>query len=146
ARARSLLRHVEKTQVNDEDDGEDGEVRCPRCELAYCYFERSSTDSPLLAAASYAFSMKRWHCRKCLYVWDDPDEGPKRMTPLHPDDPRPVFRLRRRHAGTGLFFGGFAAFAVLAIIGVTGVVALAPLILVLPIAGYVIGRRTITDM
>src|SRR5690349_18594056 len=39
ARARSLLARVAKVSTTDEDDGEVGAVRCPRCELTYCFHE-----------------------------------------------------------------------------------------------------------
>ncbi len=103
------------------DEGDDGEgeaaVRCPRCELTYCFHERmrlegrsGATALAFFAAPLMLFLPKRWHCHKCGHVWDDPREGPTRMTVLGADDPRPVFRLRRSHAGAGLFAGLVAGF------------------------------------
>lgn len=100
------------------DDGEgEGVVRCPRCELAYCSFERPRVlmNAPLPHAAlvnvlGAMLGRKRWRCHRCAHVWDDAKEGPAEMTKLEPGDPRPVFRLRRAHAGMGLFVGLIAGF------------------------------------
>jgi hypothetical protein len=102
------------------DDGEDpGAVRCPRCELAYCSFERprlrgiapgAAGGLALIVSAFLAMGKKRWCCHRCGHVWDDPKEGPAAITKLEPDDPRPIFRLRRGHAGMGLFVGLIAGF------------------------------------
>lgn len=102
------------------DDGEgEGVVRCPRCELAYCSFERPRVlmnapvpHAALLNMLGAAFGRKRWRCHRCAHVWDDSKAGPAEMTKLEPGDPRPVFRLRRAHAGMGLFVGLIAAFFV----------------------------------
>lgn len=123
------------------DDGEGpGVVRCPECELAYCSFEKPRVlmNAPVPHAAlvnmlGAMFGRKRWRCHRCAHVWDDPKAGPAEMTKLEPGDPRPVFRLRRAHAGMGLFVGLIAAFfvalvfaqplgelALLAAIGVAG--------------------------
>ena len=56
------------------------------------------------------FGRKRWHCARCEHVWDDARKGPAEMTRLEPGDPRPVFRLRRAHAGMGLMLGLVAGF------------------------------------
>jgi hypothetical protein len=101
-----------------EGDGEGpGAVRCPACELAYCFHERrrARTNAPVLfailgAIPSLIFGRKRWHCHRCSHVWDNPKEGPAEMTRLEPGDPRPVFRLRRGHGGMGLFIGLMAGF------------------------------------
>lgn len=160
ALARSLLTRLEKTSDDEnESDHDDGEVRCPRCELAYCYHERAFMSSalgasaPLLPVAAFAallltpFSPKRWRCHKCLYIWDDPKAGPARMTPLDPDDPRPVFRLRRGRGGTGLFFGlmfMFVFFVALAALRAPKPLLLLPLLS--PIVGLAIGRRLTSDV
>ena len=105
ARARELL-----DETLDEQDDDEDVVRCPRCELQYCFYERPRVHSASPAAAGnllvvvasmfLRFSRKRWSCHKCGHVWDDAKEGPKRMTPLEPGDPRPVFLLRRTSGGT----------------------------------------------
>jgi hypothetical protein len=100
------------------DDGEGaGVIRCPRCELAYCFHERmqlegssAATAIAFIAAPFMMLLPKRWHCHKCGHVWDDPKEGPAEMTQLEEGDPHPVFRLRRSHGGMGLFLGLIAGF------------------------------------
>src|SRR5262249_20434180 len=83
------------------------------------------------------FGPKRWHCHKCDHIWDDPKAGPKEMTRLEPDDPRPVFRLARGHGGMGLFLGA-------SIGGVSALVlhgdAAAVAFLVATLLGWLIGR------
>lgn len=109
-RAQELL---EVDPAGERDDGEEaGAVRCPRCELTYCFHERMRLEGSS-AATALAFIIaplmflwkKRWHCHKCGHVWDDPKEGPAEMTKLADDDPTPVFRLRRSRVGMGLFLG-----------------------------------------
>lgn len=127
-RAEAILR--EQPGEAELDDGEgSGVVRCPRCELAYCFHERmrlegSSAAAALsfLAAPLLFLFRKRWHCHRCGFVWDDAAAGPAAMTALAPDDPVPVFRLRRAHPGMGLFLGFLAGFVVqlLFIAGSTG--------------------------
>lgn len=157
-RARSLLARLEKAPV-DEDDGDDGEVRCPRCELAYCFYEKSlmssalgsggaaSGLSALAALVLTPFAKKRWVCHKCLHVWDDAKAGPARATRLDPDDPRPVFRLRRGRGGTGLFVGLLVMCAGLALIASEGgSTALMIVCAMCPIVGIWIGRSMTTDV
>lgn len=104
-------------EEEDEDDGA-ATVRCPRCELEYCSFERPrvrslgavATAVTLVALPFMLSSPKRWRCERCEHVWDDPTAGPKRMTRLEPSDPRPVFRLRRARPGTGAIIGLIAGF------------------------------------
>jgi len=105
-----------KSAALDDDEGPDA-VRCPECELAYCFHQRrrvrTSSAIPLaflVSIPALLFGRKRWHCHKCGHVWDDPKEGPAKMTRLEPGDPRPVFRLRRGHGGMGLFVGLIAGF------------------------------------
>lgn len=106
---------VEEAAADEEGRGV---VRCPRCELAYCDFERPRmrnvppTIGFLLLPAMYVFGEKRWRCQKCLHVWDDPREGPREITRLRDGDPRPIFRLRRSRAGFGTFLGVVAGVAV----------------------------------
>jgi hypothetical protein len=103
----------------DEED-EQGSVRCPRCELAYCSHCR------MLPGASYAhpllilgavFSPKKWRCARCEHAWDDPNEGPRALTPRLPGDPRPVFRLGRAHPGMGLLLGGTVGLFAMLLLG-----------------------------
>lgn len=110
--------------VSPADDGEGpGVVRCPRCELAYCAFERDQLRAsarhplgPILYLGALLLGRKRWHCARCEHAWDDPRAGPAEMTRVEPGDPRPVFRLRRAHPGMGLLIGvvvgGFAGIAI----------------------------------
>lgn len=160
--ARALLEHVARTSTTDDNDSDgDGEVRCPRCELTYCFHETSLRSAssgamfvgPLIAVLLLPFGLtgKRWRCHKCLHVWDDPSQGPARMTPLDPDDPRPVFRLRRHRAGTGLLLGSLLMMLFWAGVGAVHPPLSVALLLFglgfgLPLAGYKIGRRTITDL
>lgn len=140
------------------DDGEaEGVVRCPRCELAYCFYERMRMEgsSGAVAVAVFAapfllFLKKRWHCHKCGHVWDDPKEGPRAMTRLEDGDPTPVFRLRRAHTGMGLFLGVMAGFlgALLASMAKSssGPSVGAVFLLGAPILGWVIGRSLRYDL
>lgn len=130
----------------DEDDGEEDGVRCPRCELAYCSFGRARF-ADLVASASLGALLlrlivpgkRRWRCHKCYHAWDDPNEGPRFAKRLHPDDPRPVFRLRRTRVGSGVLLGLMA--------GAMGAAALGngALLLVAVPMGWAIGRLFCTD-
>ena len=167
-RARAILAEVQP-DVDDEPEPEPapgGErvVRCPRCELEYCYHERMQATGqalgPLIVLAQVFTSSvtpKRWRCRKCEHVWDNADEGPARMTRLEPGDPRPVFRLRRGRGGTGLFLGLMAAFLVLIVVsGLVGrvgddgrAIAVIGFLLVgfgLPVFGWRIGKSVRADV
>ncbi|EYF02673.1 hypothetical protein [Chondromyces apiculatus] len=125
--AEKLLQEVATTHIDLGDAEDDAEprkggqtVRCPRCELEYCFHERvgiprrfGSALSPLVAVVSLPFMLfgpKRWHCRKCEHVWDDPAEGPKKPTRLAPGEPEPVFRISRAARGRGLMLGAVAGF------------------------------------
>jgi hypothetical protein len=165
-RARAILAQVQPDVDDELEPAPGGErvVRCPRCELEYCYHERMQATGqalgPLIILAQVFTSSvtpKRWRCRKCEHVWDDPSEGPARMTRLEPGDPRPVFRLRRGRGGTGLFLGlmlGFlSAMMVAGVIGhPTGDVAmnlpyvLGILMLGGPLVGWWIGKSVRTDV
>ena len=131
------------------------EVRCPRCELTYCFHEKSyprfNTPAALVFLPillldyipTFLFGQKRWHCRRCEYVWDNEREGPRAFTRLPKGAPRPVFRLRRTRAGTGLLLGlvvgSFAVFLVpypLSTFIFVGAVLL----------GYVLGRGVRSDV
>lgn len=153
SRARAILR--ERPSDLALDDGEGSEVvRCPRCELAYCFHERaritatSATVSLRFLLAPLIFlSKKRWHCHRCGFVWDDPKAGPAAMTALAPDDPVPVFRLRRAHPGMGLLLGvmvGLFVYVVVAALTAEGHrVSFAASLMsffVVPVLGGLIGR------
>jgi hypothetical protein len=149
------------------DDGEGtGVVRCPRCELAYCSHSRlswgttSGTALSLLMAPVVLLlplallAPKRWRCQKCGHAWDDPKAGPAAITPLGPDDPRPVFRLRRAHAGMGLFLGSVAGLLAMTVVGAAlprGVPQPVSMLLVLglivgPVLGWGVGRSMKYDL
>lgn len=102
---------VASLEEAEADDENEGAIRCPRCELAYCNFERprlrnaEASVAFLLLPITHFFGEKRWRCEKCMHAWDDPEEGPKAITKLEEGDPRPVFRLRRSRAGLGVFLG-----------------------------------------
>jgi hypothetical protein len=165
-RARAILAEVQPDVDDEPEPAPGGErvVRCPRCELEYCYHERMQATGqalgPLIILAQVFTSSvtpKRWRCRKCEHVWDDADEGPARMTRLEPGDPKPVFRLRRGRGGTGLFLGlmlGFvSAMMVAGAIGhPTGDVAmnlpyvLGFLMLGAPLVGWRVGKSVRADV
>ncbi len=118
-RARQVL--AETARVETVDDDPDA-VRCPRCELSYCFYERPRFRGASAAAGADLFAVlgsillkaapKRWRCAKCGHVWDDASEGPKHMTSLPEGEPKPVFRLKRTQGCVGIFLGiglGFAA-------------------------------------
>ena len=135
---------------DDPDDGPDA-VRCPRCELPYCTFERPKLRGlapggigllHLLAYGLGATASKRWRCQRCEHVWDDPAEGPKTMTRLAPGDPRPVFRLRRAHAGMGVFLGVMGGFFAVILVHGPGAV----LLFVAPVLGWALGRSIGADV
>lgn len=124
--ARGILGAVSPEE--SEGDSEDpGAVRCPRCELAYCFHEKPrlhNSGGGGLGFLALPFTMflaeTRWRCHRCGHVWDDPKEGPADVTRLKPGDPRPVFRLRRANAGMGLFLGAGAGMLALLLIGREG--------------------------
>jgi hypothetical protein len=130
----------------EEDDEPEGTVRCPRCELAYCFLERPTLRSGMPTGLGFfawmagRFGKKRWYCHKCEHVWDDPQAGPARMTLLSPDDPRPVFRLHRAHSGMGLFIGAVGG----ALAG--GLADLAPAFVAVPLVGWLVGRSIRRDV
>jgi hypothetical protein len=156
ARVHDILREHPWERPRDDGEGS-GVVRCPRCELAYCFHERMNVEGHSAAAALSFFetifmmrSPKRWHCHKCGHVWDNPREGPAEMTTLDASDPRPVFRLRRTHAGMGVFLG-LAAGAFAAVVGASALPrdmrSLAPLaLLCAPLVGWLIGRSLRYDI
>lgn len=143
----------------DLDAGEDeagaGEVvRCPRCELEYCFYERvalpRSGAVPGVVAIFYLplllFGPRRWHCRKCEHVWDDPAEGPKVPTRLQPGDPRPVFRIQRAPYGRGVLLGLMVAVAfALSVRPRFPEVALA-LLFVAPLLGWLVAHALRADV
>jgi hypothetical protein len=166
-RAREILAETPPEVEDDPEPAPGGErvVRCPRCELEYCYHERVRATGqalgPLIVVAQvFASSVtpKRWRCRKCEHVWDDPNEGPERMTRLEPGDPRPVFRLRRGRGGTGLFLGlmiGFVGTMVVAsLIGridddfgrVVAIIGYGSLFLGVPVLGWRVGKAVRSDV
>lgn len=153
SRARHLLRRLAHAQPADDD--EPGEVRCPRCELTYCTFGTALatatvppafTGLAVLLLLPLGLTKKRWRCQRCLHVWDDRDEGPQKRTPLHPDDPHPVFRLGRHRAGTGLTAGIGLMFAAMLLSGALRAPPVWVAALVLPFAGYVVGKRVKHDV
>lgn len=150
-RARAILAALAVTpdELSDEE-----RVRCPRCELEYCDLQRPTlkwiirnkmTGVPALLVVAivgipvfvvmwtFKLGQKRWTCDKCGHRWDDPNEGPKLPTMPEPDDPRPVFRLRRRSAGMGLFLGTIVGGLVNLFLPGTW------LLLLLPVAGVLVG-------
>ena len=148
---------LSSTEESAGEDDED-EVRCPRCELSYCFFETPVSRGPgganIAAMLAFFFGKKRWVCHKCEHVWDDPKEGPKRVTRLDPGDPRPTFRLRRHRAGTGLFFGiplGFGA-AMLAVsifgrgAGLGSLIPFTVVLLGIPYLGWRLGKAMRRDV
>jgi hypothetical protein len=162
AQARYFLERAARTPTTSrEDDDDETDVRCPRCELTYCFQENAfdnetqedALTSPFLSLFTLPFASRRrrWRCHKCLYVWDDAAEGPKRATSLEPDDPRPVFRWRSHRAGAGLFAGlvlMFAVWGLAAAVGATGPLRwlAVGLGLVPVVMGYRLGRRSVTDV
>ena len=166
-RARAILAEALPEVEDDPEPAPGGErvVRCPRCELEYCYHERERATGQALApliilAQVFASSVspKRWRCRKCEHVWDDPDEGPARMSRLEPGDPRPVFGLRRGRGGTGLFLGlmiGFmSALVAASLIGrinddlgsVMAFLGYASLVFGVPVIGWRVGKAVRSDV
>jgi hypothetical protein len=126
-RARAILAAlaVMPDELSDEE-----RVRCPKCELEYCDPQRPSIKwfvtqkmtglaglfvvafgGVFVFAALWVLKLGRlrWTCDKCGHRWDDPNEGPRQPTRPEPDDPTPVFRLRRNSAGMGCFLGFLAA-------------------------------------
>jgi hypothetical protein len=142
-RAQSVLDEPDVVTEHDDDGEGEGVVRCPRCELAYVSFGRPPIRTApvpglaLVYAVRGALMPKRWYCEKCDHVWTDPEEGPRAMTPLGADAPRPVFRLTRAHPGMGLFVGFLSG------MGAGAMVGDAPGALLwvgLTLGGYVVGR------
>jgi hypothetical protein len=130
-RARGVLAQLQRENVADEPDDE-AEVRCPRCESEYCFFER-----PRLGGS------KRWRCRKCEHTWDGEQAGRGLRRTVIDDDLRPVFRLRRGGPGMGLFLGLVAGASTGAIVGgaVGGLAFLAA-----PLLGWWVGASIRNDV
>jgi len=148
-RARGVLDELVLPEEGDDGEGE-GVVRCPRCELAYCSFTqfrvRGGATHPLLALVAVPLALfegKRWYCEKCEHVWDDKRAGPKAMTPLPPGTPRPVFRLRRRATGMGMFLGLMAGF-LFNLIAPVGFMALSGVVFG-GLAGYLSGKEVCSE-
>ena len=158
-RARWFLERVSRTPATGrEDDDEEGDVRCPRCELTYCFQEKAfsngaqqlALDSPVLALFVLPFRARRlrWRCHKCLHVWEDAAEGPRRATPLDPDDPRPVFRWRSRRTGLGVMMGlvlMVGVWGIAAAVGAKSLFFLALGLIPLPV-GILLGARVVVDV
>jgi hypothetical protein len=162
-RARAILAEPAAEPEAEDDAADDpGEpvVRCPRCELEYCFHERArvvrNAPMPILVIANLfvaGASKLRWRCRKCEHVWDDPAAGPARMTRLLPGDPKPVFRLRRGQAGMGLFLGLMVGFFGTVVIGsgafgreVAQGVFPASVLVMSGLLGWLIGRSARRDV
>lgn len=160
ARAREILA---QPLLDDEqelaDEGASDVVRCPRCELEYCFFERPRPRGVAPGAADLLVMLlsivlqaapKRWRCHKCFHVWDDLAESPKRRTPLPEGAPRPIFRLRRSRAGTGLFAGFLAGVMGYFILrdptGYATALWVSSLPLLAPLVGWLIGRTIQADL
>lgn len=119
------------------------EVRCPRCELAYCFHERTRSFGRSLHPLALLFWLpralfgkKRWHCHTCGHEWDSAEEGPRSRTRLPKDLPEPVFRLRRSYGAAGFFFGFWLGFLIAVILrSVPAGVAFAAAPIVLGLAG-----------
>ncbi len=139
AEANALLSAAEPSDTDPQPGGEDV-VRCPRCELEYCYFgkPRGITSLPGPALFFSLFSTKRWRCTKCAHVWDDPHAGPAIPSQFAPEDPRPVFYLKRARPGIGVFWGAALGFLLLILINPSPY-GLLP-ILVGPAVGWLVGR------
>ena len=146
-RAESILRTT--ASDDDDDDEPEGSVRCPRCELAYCFHERPTmrTAGPagigLIAYVAGRLGNKRWYCHKCEHVWDDAAAGPSQRTALGPTDPSPVFRLRRAHGALGLFVGLVGGLGV-ELVAHSSVAAIGAA--TAAVAGWLIGRAVGTDV
>lgn len=116
--ARGLLRERQERALRDDEKDEDDDptaqvVRCPRCELEYCFFEAPRfLGGASLLDAFLRRNEKRWRCRSCGHAWDDEHEGPKRRTQLPEGEPKAVFRLERSRGGVASFFGLMAGFVV----------------------------------
>ena len=154
-RAEALLADHGIADEEVADDPED--VRCPRCELEYTQFRKR----PLPVGAVFApivvlfavllrpFEKKRWYCLKCEHAWDDSKAGPRRMTALPAGIPKPVFRLRRGHPGSGLFLGWLAGLGpsvgAAQLAKPLGYLAIG-LFFLFPYVGLRIGRRMTSDV
>ena len=131
--ARAVLVQLRRENAAAEPSDDAVDVRCPRCESEYCFYERPR----------FAVSAKRWRCRKCDHVWDDDDEGRRTRLTVADGDLVPVFRLRRGSPGMGLFLGlivgGLSAMAL------GGALALAAFVLA-PLVGYALGSVLRSDV
>src|SRR5262249_5092932 len=143
--ARKILARASARVVDTEDENA---VRCPRCELPYCYFGRGRTHGAPAVAQFLAFWTivlfplrwfipERWHCERCEHSSSRAQERKVPFTPLHEDDPAPVFLLVRRRSGMGLFIGLLLGLVLSVVVG--GAPGSIPL-LVGPVLGYIVGR------
>ncbi len=143
AEATAVLNASEPSDTDPQPGGDDV-VRCPRCELEYCYFGRprgvSSVPGAALwfALASLVGTTKRWRCTKCGHVWDDPEQGPTIPSQFAADDPRPVFYLKRARPGLGVFWGAAFGLGLFILLGSPPYSVL--LIPTVAMVGWLIGR------
>ncbi|HEY4122151.1 MAG TPA: DUF2007 domain-containing protein [Byssovorax sp.] len=122
-RATGILRRA-ALPMEVADDEPDGTTRCPRCEHAY------------VRRRFVATGMRtRFSCDRCDHVWDDAKAGPRQLTAMDPDDPRPVFLLFKGHGGTGFFLGLFAGAFVSLVMPHGGY-----LVPIVAIVGWYVGR------
>ena len=131
------------------DDELEPGPRCPRCDSVYVSPEWTGMQLLLavpLLGLPLSFMKKPLHCKKCEHVFPAPELDPDRPPPSSPfrmkppparRQGRPIFRLRRSHAG----LGGFAGLVVGVLLGlVLGGAAATAAVILLPLAGWAIGH------
>ena len=133
-RAEELLQAV-KVDDNPVDDGDASVLRCPRCELEYCFYGKPRDGFAGLVAKLTGIGGESWRCIKCRHAWQNESDGYITPSRFAKDDPRPTFLLRRGREGMGMFFGFCVAFALLEVNEPQGIYVFIQLF-----AGLAIGR------
>lgn len=145
----ALLEQPEPPSEDALETDDPDSVRCPRCEMPDCRFDRPAFEAPGYAVAfvfpvpilyaAHLLKKRRWVCTKCGHDFVDPKEGAREFTKLPEGEPPPVFALVRTYEIGGAMAGlacGFVLRSVFFPVGPKG--ALVGILFLL--GGWILGR------